>query len=159
MEYLSQEGLEKLKQELEQRKTAKRKEIADQLEEAKALGDLSENTEYSSAKEAQAFNETRIQELEEIIKKAKTVDPKSKSNGQVQIGSKIKIRPLSSSGNPLASEEKEYTIVGAQEADPAEGKISNASPLGQAFMGRKSGDTVEVETPKGKTKYKIMEIK
>lgn len=159
MEYISEEGLEKLKKELEERKTTKRKEIAKQLEEAKALGDLSENTEYSTAKEAQAFNETRIQELEEIIKDSTLIDSKNINKNQVQVGTTIKVCPYSSAGNLLTSQEKEFMIVGPQEADPLEGKISNDSPLGQAFLGCKLNDIVKVKTPKGETKYKIIEIK
>lgn len=154
MRYISPEGLEKLKKELSERKTIKRKEIAKRLEEAKALGDLSENAEYSAAKEAQAFNEGRIMELEEMVRETMVISRNGKAK-EVQIGSIIEVKLIRGS----KSEKNIFTIVGGQEANPAEGKISNESPLGQAFLGRKAGDTIEVHTPRGKVKYKIISIK
>jgi len=151
MRYLTLQGLEKLKNELKERKTKVRREIAERLEEAKALGDLSENTEYSSAREAQAFNEGRILELEEIIRNAVVVSSRKKKKKEIQIGSDISVK----CGNQV----KHFTIVGSQEAEPEEGKISTESPLGKAFLGHKPGDIVEVKTPRGKMKYKILSIK
>ena len=150
MRYLTPQGLEKLKKELEERKTKIRREIAKRLEEAKALGDLSENTEYSSAREAQAFNEGRILELEEIIKNAVVISSKKRKK-EVQIGSEISVK----CGNQV----RNFTIVGSQEAEPEKGRISVESPLGKAFLDHKPGDIVEVKTPKGKMKYKILSIK
>jgi len=159
MTYLSPEGLEKLKKELIERKTVRRKEIARHLEEAKSLGDLSENTEYSSAKEEQAFNEARILELEDLIKKARLIKP-SRQRGQkkVQLGSVIKVKLLGGSQKNNLSRTQTFTIVGSQESEPSEGKISNESPLGRAFLGHRVNDIIEVETPKGLMKYKIISI-
>lgn len=148
MKYISAEGLEQLKKELEELKR-KRQEIARRLEEAKGLGDLAENTEYMEAKEAQAFNEGKIVELTEIIKNIIVID-RVKEKDIIQIGSAIKV----------SSEGKNYhfVIVGSEEAAPSFGKISNESPLGKAFLGRKVGEEVEIETPNGKVKYKILAI-
>ena len=152
MKYISAEGLKKIKEELEERRTTKRQEIAQRLEEAKTLGDLSENTEYSAAKESQAFNEGRILELEEIIKKATLIKPGKKSQKEVQIGSMIEVKLI-------GGKRQSFTIVGSQEAEPDQGKISNESPLGQAFLERQVGDIIEIETPKRKVKYKIVAIR
>lgn len=147
MRYISQEGIQQLKKELEELKL-KRKDIANRLEETRALGDLSENVEYAEVREKQAFNEGRIQEVEQILKEATLI---SKSNKDiVQVGSKIKIK--SDSGM------KEFIIVGSSEIQPSVGKISNESPLGKAFLGHKAGDLIEVQTPAGKAKYKILSI-
>ncbi|MDD2730894.1 MAG: transcription elongation factor GreA [Candidatus Portnoybacteria bacterium] len=147
-QYLSQEGYEQHKKELEDLKL-KRQEIAKRLEEAKALGDLSENQEYISAREAQAFNEGKIIELEQLLREATVID-KALKTSNVQIGSTIEVFSN--------SKHRQFTIVGSEEADPASGKISNESPLGKAFLGRKVGDVMEVETPGGKTKYRISAI-
>lgn len=147
MRYISQEKIEELRQELAELKE-KRREIAKRLEEAKAQGDLSENMEYAEAREAQAFNEGRIMEIEQILKEAVVISKTKKSD--IQVGSKIKVR--SEAGN------REFTIVGSEDADPASGKISNESPLGKAFIGHKEGDAVEALTPNGKIKYKIVDI-
>ena len=158
MKYISPEGLEKLKKELKEKKTKTRQEIANRLEEAKSLGDLSENTEYQTAKEEQIFNENRIMELDEIIKNSVVFDSsKSQSkNDQVDIGSVVEVELLKKKDG--VSGKRTFVIVGSQEADPAEGKISNESPLGQAFFGRGIGDIIEAETPKGKVGYKIKSI-
>jgi transcription elongation factor GreA len=149
--FITKQGLEKLKKELEHLKTAKRREIAMALQKAKELGDLSENAEYSEAKDTQSFNEGRISELEEMIKNAATIKKTINNGGVVQIGSTIKIKSEKIN--------KEYTIVGSEEADPINGRISNESPLGMAFLGKKINDEVEIETPGGKMKYKILKIK
>lgn len=157
MKYISVEGLEKLIQELERRRTVQRQEIAMRLEEAKALGDLSENTEYQSAKEAQAFNEGKIRELEDIIKKTTVIKPNQNGNKIVQIGATVEVQLIN--GHSTGKDAKQiFVIVGSQEANPGEGKISNESPLGLAFFEHKVGDIVEVETPRGKVKYKIKKI-
>lgn len=149
-EYLSKEGLEKLKNELYDLKTKKRKEIASRLEHAKTLGDLSENAEYQEAKEEQSLVETQIAEHEETIRNA-VVIAKASSTDVVSVGSTVRVS--SSQG------EETYTIVGSEEASPAEGKISNESPLGRSFLGRRVGDRVEVKTPGGVISYQILEIK
>jgi len=147
-QYLSEEGLQQHKQELEELKI-KRQEIADRLEEARALGDLSENQEYISAREAQAFNEGKILELEQLLREATVID-KNRRSSVVHIGSTVEVRANGKS--------QSFTIVGSEEANPAGGKISNESPLGKAFLNHKSGDTIEVETPAGKTVYKIISL-
>ena len=148
MQYISAEGLEQLKQELEELKK-KRHEVAKRLEEAKALGDLSENAEYQEAREDQAFNEGKIAELEQIIKDAVVIS-KNQKKDIVRVGATVKVK--SSNGAQA------FNIVGSEEANPIEGKISNESPLGKSFLGRKAGETVEAETPRGKVKYKIVGI-
>lgn len=148
---VTKEGLEKLKDELINRKTKIRQEIASDIKEAKEQGDLSENAEYSEAKRQQAENESRIANLEAMVKNYKVVDNKGKSTGVVEISSDVKVK--------FDNKEISFHIVGSSEADPSGFKISNESPMGKAFMGRKSGDVVEVETPGGITSYKILEVK
>lgn len=149
-EYFSEEGLEKLKQELEDLKTAKRHEIAARLEHAKSLGDLSENAEYQEAKEEQSLLESRIVEIEEVLRNA-VIIKKDAYSALVQVGSTVRV--TSEHG------EENFTIVGSEEADPKSGMISNESPLGKAFLGRKIGDTAEVKTPAGIVHYSILAIK
>lgn len=148
--FITQEGLQKLKKELEELKNVKRKEIAERIQEAKELGDLSENAEYVEAKNEQAFVEGRLLEIESILKHATIIKQKSKSSNKVEIGSKIKIED--------SGQTREYSIVGSSEADPADGKISNESPLGQAFVGKKVGDIIEIKVPQGSKKFKIIAI-
>jgi len=157
MKYISPEGLDKLKKELVERQTEKRKEIAQRLDEAKSLGDLSENAEYSSAKEAQSFNEIRIIELEGIVKEAAVLRPARKGQSRVKMGAVIEVKLIN--GHSPISGKQTFMIVGSHEANPGEGKISNESPLGQAFLDREIGDIIDIETPKGKVKYKIIAIK
>ena len=147
--YITSEGLEKLKVELGELKNTKRKEIIERIEKAKELGDLSENAEYSQARDEQAFVEGRIAELDHILKNANVVSNNGNSN-KVQIGSHITAE--NDSG------QKKFHIVGVNEVSPLEGKISNESPLGSAFIGKKVGDKVEIKTPKGMSKYKIINI-
>ncbi len=147
--YLSQEGIETVKKELQELKTKKRQEIAKRLQEAKDLGDLSENAEYFEAKEAQSFNESRIIELEELLKNV-VVTKTSSQEDIIRVGSTIEVK--SNNGVEI------FNIVGSAEAKPQEGKISNESPLGRAFLDRKIGDEIEVKTPGGITKYKIIKI-
>ena len=147
--YLSQEGIEALKKELKELKTTKSQEIAKRLQEAKDLGDLSENAEYFEAKEAQSFNKNRVVELEELLKNAVVIETPSEE-GIVRVGSIIEVK--SNNGAEI------FNIVGSAEAKPQEGKISNESPLGRAFLGRKIGDEIDVKSPGGITKYKIIKI-
>lgn len=148
-EYLSAEGLEKVKKELHELKTTKRQEIAARLEHAKSLGDLSENAEYQETKEEQSLVESKIVELEEIIREAVLI--RGHRTDQVAVGSTVRVS--SERG------EETYMIVGSEEASPAEGKISNESPTGKAFLGHKVGESVEVRTPSGAVNYKILEIR
>ncbi|MDP3953830.1 MAG: transcription elongation factor GreA [bacterium] len=147
--YISPEGLEKLKKELEDRKTITREEINAKIKEAKQFGDLSENSEYTEAREAQGFNEGRIEDLEQMIRDAVIVSG-SQKHGAIDVGSTIKVTSVHG--------EQKFTIVGVAEADPVNGFISNESPLAEAFIGRKKGEEVEVKVPSGKIKYKINDI-
>jgi transcription elongation factor GreA len=149
--YLSAEALEKLKQELNNLKTVRRPDVVDRIHKAIQLGDLSENAEYSDAKEEQGFIEGRILELENMIRNAVIINEENNSQS-VKIGSTVIIK--SAEGKT-----KEYSIVGSNEAAPALGKISNESPIGQALLGTKKGEEVEISTPRGTIKYKITEIK
>lgn len=148
--YLSQEGWEKLKGELEELQTKRRREISGRIEEAKKLGDLSENAEYMDAKEAQEFNERKIAELKAIMQNTVLIS-KERTKGVVQIGSSVSVRGKGGSA-------ADFIIVGSEEADPASGKISNLSPAGCALLYKKKGDAVEVKTPAGIIKYEIMDI-
>lgn len=147
--FVTREGLEKLKSEYQELIEVKRPEIAARIRDARDLGDLTENSEYKSAREEQAKIEGRISELEEIIKKAQIVK-KVKDNKKVDIGCKVKVH--------LEGQDQEFQIVGATEANPVEGKISHESPLGQALLGKKVGEKVKVETPAGIVTYKIKKI-
>jgi len=146
---ITPEGYDKLKSDLDYLTTTKRKEISERIERAKDLGDLSENAEYSEAKDAQALNEGRIIELSNTLKNV-TVVKTSNSKKEISLGSTVTVK---SNGG-----QKQYTIVSFNEADPLEGKISNESPLGMAFLNKRKGDQVEVVTPRGLTKYKIIKI-
>ena len=148
-EYLSAEALEKVKQEVHMLKTVKRQEIAGRLEHAKSLGDLSENAEYQEAKEEQTLVEQRIAEFEERIREAVVMVRPTKTD-KVSVGSTVR----ATSGK----REIVYTIVGSEEANPAAGKVSNESPLGKAFLGKKVGEHVEVKAPAGSTVYTVVEI-
>jgi transcription elongation factor GreA len=149
-QYFSKEGLEKLKEEYAHRTGALRTEIAARIKEAKEQGDLSENAEYTEAKESQSLNEGRIEELKVILDNAVIISAGGKG-GTVSVGSTVKVQ--------TGKDERVFTIVGAAEADPANGKISNESPLGAAFLGAKKGDKVTVQTPKGAVEYKIADVK
>lgn len=146
---ITQEGYDKLKKELEELKTVKRREIADRIQKAKDMGDLSENAEYSEAKDAQAFNEGRIIELSQMLKNLTIV---KNTHSHVSIGMGSKITAVTD------GKERKFTIVSFNEADPLEGKISNESPLGTAFLNKKKGDTVLVKTPKGEMQYTILKV-
>jgi len=147
---VTEEGLKKIKEELENRKNEIRQKIANAIKEAKEQGDLSENAEYSEAKSQQSENEARIAELEFMLKESEVV-AYNKSSEMVQMGSKVKVK--------FNGSEVEFQIVGSNEASPGQGKISNESPLGKGFIGKKKGDEIEVDVPSGKMKYKILEVK
>ena len=149
---LTQEGYNKIEKELNYLRTEKRAEIAGRIKVALGFGDLSENSEYDEAKNAQAENEVRIAELENKMRHAKIIDEKDIDTETVQIGNKVKVLDME------FNEEVEYTIVGSTEVDLAENKISNESPLGEALLGAKKGKTVEVNAPGGILKYKILDI-
>lgn len=149
-ELLSQEKYDELTHELEELHTKRRREIAEQLEYARSLGDLSENAEYQQAREMQASVEERIAKLETILKNAKIV--KGARTEQVGMGTTVSVQKVGS------DETHAYTIVGAEEADVLSGKISYHSPLGSALMGKKKGDEFSFHTPKGAAKYKILKV-
>lgn len=146
---ISQEGYDKLLGELNFLSQVKRKEIAERIERAKELGDLSENAEYSEAKDAQALNEGRVLDLANTLKNVTIVEGHG-SKDEVALGSTVTVKN--------DTQEKKYTIVSFNEADPQEGKISNESPLGVAFVGKRKGESAAVETPRGLVKYKIIKI-
>jgi len=148
---LTREKFNQMVEELEHLKTTRRTEIAESLEYARSLGDLSENAEYQEARELQAATEERIRKLEDIIKRAKII---SHTKGdEIDFGSVVVIKKTD------ASDKHEYTIVGSEEADMRERKISHVSPLGSAMMGKKKGDEFTFETPSGKQNYKIVSVK
>lgn len=147
---ISQEGYDKLKKELAERINIKRLEIASRIEAAKELGDLSENAEYAEAKDEQAFNDGRVSELTALLKNVTVVQSNGDKN-KVSMGSRVTAM--------AEGKTKEFTIVSFNEANPSEGKISNESPLGVAFLGKKKGDKAMVNTPRGQVIYKILDIK
>ena len=150
--YLTKEGKKKLEQELEELTTTRRHELAEKLQHAIAQGDLSENAEYAEAKEEQAFLEGRIREIEETLLTATIIS--SGKSSTVRIGSTVSLERADRKKDSAT-----YTIVGTEESDPLDGKISHHSPLGQALIGGKAGDVVEVNTPGGAAKWKIKKIK
>lgn len=149
-EYLSKEKFDQLKHELEELKTSKRKEIADELEFAKSLGDLSENAEYHEAREAQAALEDRISQLESILASAQIVS--AHHSDIVEVGSTVHIKKAGD------KKERVYTLVGSEETDTATGKISFKSPIGQALLGKKKGEEFTFQTPAGDAKYTVVSI-
>ena len=150
---LTQEGLANLKAELEHLSTTRRREVAARIKEAREFGDISENAEYDDAKNEQAMLEARIAKLEERIAAARVIEKKEIAKDVVSVGAKVRLRDVD------AKQTIEYHIVGSAEANPAEYKLSNESPVGRAIIGHKKGETVEVTTPRGSMKYKILEIK
>lgn len=149
--FVSKEGFEKLKNELEKREKVIRREIAEKISIAKDQGDLSENFEYQESKDQQAQNETRIIELRDLLSRVVVMD-KPENNDKITLGSGFVVE--TSKGD-----RKEFVLVGSTEANPMEGKISNDSPLGNAFIGKVVGEEVEIEIPSGKIIYKVIEIK
>lgn len=151
-QYLTQEAFEDFTKELDTLKTVRRREIAEQLEYARSLGDLSENAEYQEARELQSATEGRIKQLENILANAQVIDESVKGN-EVHVGSTVTIAKAGT------KEEREYEVVGSAEANMRDRKISHMSPLGTAMMGKKKGETFEFETPNGVMKYKIVKVR
>ena len=149
---LTQEGYDNLEKELEYLVTEKRAEIAERIKVALGFGDLSENSEYDEAKNAQAANETKIAELENKLRYAKIIDESEINTKTVQVGNTVKVLDME------FNEEEVYTIVGSTEVDLSQNKISNESPIGAALMGAKKGQIVEAQAPAGVIKYKILSI-
>lgn len=149
-QYLSSDGLQKIKDELKELKTVKRPIVIERIEAALALGDLSENAEYHEAKENLALIEGRVFELEQILKDVSMIEQGHSSDGIVHLGSKVKVR--------VNGKDKELCLVGTNEAAPLAGKISNASPLGQSLMGMRAGERVDVQTPNGTTTYEVIAV-
>ena len=150
---LTEEGYKKMEAELEKLKTETRAEIAERIKVALGFGDLSENSEYDEAKNAQAENEDKIVELEAKLRFAKIIDDSEIDTKKVQVGNTVKVLDME------FDEEVEYTIVGTTEADITQNKISNESPIGSALLGAKKNQTVDVNAPAGIMKYKILQIK
>jgi transcription elongation factor GreA len=150
---LTPEGYENLKQELETLKTDRRREVAERIRVAREFGDIAENAEYDDAKNEQAMLEHKIAQLEERLLNARVIDTGDVDTSVVSIGSRVRLKDVD------ANETVEYHIVGSAEANPAEKKLSNESPVGKAIMGKKKGETVEVSAPRGSLKFKILDIK
>jgi transcription elongation factor GreA len=150
---LTKEGYQALKKEIEQLSTTRRREVAERIKTAREFGDIAENAEYDSAKNEQAMLEARIAKLEERLAAARVIEKRDISKDVVSVGSTVRLRDVD------AKQTVEYRIVGSAEANPAALKLSNESPVGKAILGRKKGETVEVTTPRGSMKYKILEIK
>jgi transcription elongation factor GreA len=150
---LTKEGYEKLKREIDHLRNDKRREVAERIRIAREFGDIAENAEYDDAKNEQAMLEHRIAQLEERLLAARVIEKKEISKDVVSLGSHVKLRDVE------AKKTFEYHIVGSAEANPAESKLSNESPVGKAIIGKKKGETVEVSTPRGSLKFKIMEIR
>lgn len=150
IQYISQEKKEGLEAELAKLKEEKIPAIAKKIDSAKQMGDLSENAEYHAAREEMAWAQSRAKELGYILNTAQIISKGEKNNGIVSVGSKIKVE--------INGVQKEYSIVGAQEANPLASKISNESPLGGAFLGKSVGDIIQVEVPSGVQTYKILEV-
>ena len=149
---LTNEGLQKLQDELDNLKNVRRKENTEALKVAKSFGDLSENSEYDEAKNEQAEIEARIAEIENMLKNVEIIDEDGIGTDVVSAGTKVNVKDLDD------GEEAEYLIVGSTEADPMKGKISDESPLGSALLGHKAGDVVVVEAPMGKIEYEVLKI-
>lgn len=150
---LTQEGYDNLEKELEYLKTEKRSEISERIKVALGFGDLSENSEYDEAKNAQASNEIKIAELENKLRYARIIDESEIDTKTVQVGNKVKVLDME------YNEEVEYTIVGSTEVDLSQNRISNESPIGSALLGAKKNQVVEAQTPAGVAKFKILAIK
>jgi transcription elongation factor GreA len=150
--FLTSDGIESLKLELDHLKTTVRQDLAKRLRAAIQMGDLSENAEYISAKEEQGFIEGQIQELEQLLKRARVIENSNSNPDVIQIGSEVIVREE-------GFEEESFNIVGSKEADPQSGKISYESPIGKSMLGRRVGDIVRVPTPGGFTNFIIIKIK
>ena len=150
---LTPEGYEKLKREIDHLRGERRREVAERIRVAREFGDIAENAEYDDAKNEQAMLEHKIAQLEERLLSARVITKKEISKDSVSVGSKVRLRDMQ------ANKTFEYHIVGSTEANPAENKLSNESPVGKAIIGHKKGDVVEVSAPRGALKFKILEIK
>jgi transcription elongation factor GreA len=150
---LTPEGYEKLKGEIDHLRGERRREVAERIRVAREFGDIAENAEYDDAKNEQAMLEHKIAQLEERLLTARVITKKEISKDAVSVGSKVRLRDMQ------ANKTFEYHIVGSIEANPAENKLSNESPVGKAIIGHKKGDVVEVSAPRGALKFKILEIK
>jgi len=150
--YLTEEGLQKIKEELDYLTTTRRREVAQMIAEAKAEGDISENAGYDEAKTAQGFLEGRIRELENILKRAQVIKEEAGKQNVVSIGRTVIVREVDTDFDET------YTIVGSLEADPANGRVSNESPMGKALLGKKVGAKVTVDSPGGKIKFEIIRL-
>ena len=146
------EGLQNLEEELEYLKVTKRKEVSERIKKALAFGDLSENSEYDEAKNDQALVETRILEIENMIKTSKVLDDKDINTNSIFVGCKVSVRDLDN------KKDFEYKIVGSSEADPVQGKISSDSPIGSELLGKRKGDKIKVRTPGGIRNFEILKI-
>ncbi len=152
--YLTKEGLEDLQEEYEQLTKVKRPEVLDRVTQARNQGDLSENAEYTAARDELNFIDGRIEEIEELLKQATIIEDTTKTGGvhaAVALGSKVAVK--------IGSKEEVFTVVGEWEADPASKKISHESPLGKALLGKSKGDNVEVDAPAGKVVYTVVSVK
>jgi transcription elongation factor GreA len=150
---ITQEGLEKLKEEIETLSTVKRREVAERIKEAREFGDISENAEYDDAKNEQALLEQRISQLEERLRRSTVIDSKDIDTTEVGVGTTVHVKDQKS------GDSQKFQIVGSAEADPMEQKLSNESPIGRALMGHKRNDVVSVDVPRGpKRKLKITKI-
>ena len=149
---LTYDGLKKLEEELQELKVVRRKDVASKIKEARKQGDLTENAEYDAAKEEQAEIEARIALVEKMLRNAEVIDEEDPDQESISVGSKVKVLDIE------RDEEVEYFIVGSTESDPANGRISNESPLGVALLGRKNGEEVTVDAPRGQFKYKVLGI-
>ncbi|MDQ7829100.1 MAG: transcription elongation factor GreA [Armatimonadota bacterium] len=150
---LTPEGLRRLEEELEHLKVVRRKEIAERIKAAKDFGDLAENAEYEDAKNEQAFVEGRILQLEAILRNARVIDGNDRKTDEVTVGCTVTLQDLSN------GERLTYTIVGSAEADPTHDRISNESPVGRALLGRKKGETVEIQVPAGTLRYTVLDVR
>ena len=150
---LTKEGYQKLKDEIEYLSTDRRREVADRIKTAREFGDITENAEYDDAKNEQAMLEARIAKLEERLAAARVIEKRDIAKDVVSIGSTVRLRDVD------AKQTVEYHIVGSAEANPAQNKLSNESPVGKAILGKKKGEVVEVAAPRGALKFKILEIK
>ena len=149
---LTEEGYEKLQEEIEYLSTVKRREVAERIKEAREFGDISENSEYDDAKNEQAHIESRILQLEHQLRNARIVDSHDVDTGVVSIGTKVTVRTTADKKSRV------FALVGSAEADPLQDRLSNESPLGKALLGRKKGDKVTVATPRGQVEYQVVKI-
>jgi transcription elongation factor GreA len=150
---LTPEGFDKLREEIEQLSTVKRREVAERIKQAREFGDITENSEYDDAKNEQAMLEHRIATLEERLAHARVIEADEIKSDVVGLGSRVRLKEID------ANETIEYTIVGSAEANPTQNRLSNESPVGKAILGHKKGEIVEVAAPRGSLKFKILDIK